>query len=373
MKKIFKRMILITASTVAALALATVVFMQQASFGKLPSGARLERIQRSPNFKNGTFQNLSPTPDLTEGVSYWAVLKEFFFAKKERVTPDHALPSTKTDLLHLGPKENVLVWFGHSSYFMQIDGKIILVDPVFSGAASPVSFTTKSFKGTDRYSVVDIPDIDYLFLSHDHWDHVDYETLKQLQPRIGKVICGLGVGAHLEHWGFDTAKIQEKDWYDSVEMEAGFQAWATPARHFSGRGFSRNKSLWLSYVLQTPSFKIYIGGDSGFGSHFEEIGKKYGPFDLAILENGQYDKSWKYIHMMPNEVLQAAQDLKAERLFPVHSSKFALGNHSWDDPLKRITEYNKKIQLPLVTPIIGELVDLDNAEQAFIAWWEKAD
>ena len=275
----------------------------------------------------------------------------------------------KTDLLNLPIDRDILVWFGHSSYFMQIDGKRILVDPVFSGNASPIPRTTKSFNGTDVYGVEDLPEIDYLFISHDHYDHVDYETLVTLKDKTKKVICGLGVGSHFEHWGYDSSKINERDWGEQVALDKEFTVFVEPARHFSGRGFSSSNTLWASYVLQTPSMKIYIGGDSGYDTHYAAIGNKYGSIDLAILDNGQYDEAWKYIHNLPEEVLKAAQDLKAKRIFPVHSSKFALGSHDWDEPLKKITELNKWYNFPLVTPMIGEFVHLKDTTQKFKQWW----
>ena len=330
--------------------IATVIaFMQQAKFGRLPSGDRLEIIKKSANYKNGSFQNQSITPDLTEGASFFSIGKEFFFGDKKRRKPVDEIHSIKTNLLTLDIQEDVLVWFGHSSYFMQIDGKRILVDPVLSGSASPLSFTTKAFKGTDIYSTEDIPEIDYLFISHDHWDHLDYETIKKLQPKIKKIICSLGTGQHLEHWGFNSNSIIEKDWHQQIILDNGFVVNTVPSRHFSGRGFKRNQALWISYVLQTPTMKIFIGGDSGYDKHFAEIGKKFGPFDLAILENGQYNKSWKYIHMMPEEVLRVAKELNAQRLFPVHSSKFSLAIHDWDEPLSTITSLNKTVNISLIS------------------------
>ena len=271
----------------------------------------------------------------------------------------------------LKPEDDVLVWFGHSSYFIQIDGKKILVDPVFSGSISPIASLAKAFKGTDIYSVNDLPEIDYLFISHDHWDHLDFETIVNLKSKVKKVICGLGVGSHFEHWGYDANKIIEKDWNQQIDLSDGFTVFTTSARHFSGRGFKRNQSLWLSFVLKTPTQQIFIGGDSGYDTHFSEIGKKYGVFDLVILENGQYDKSWKYIHMMPNEVLQAAKDLNAKCLFPVHSSKFILANHPWDEPLEKITTLNEVQKVKLITPMIGEKVDLKDSLQIFTKWWKE--
>jgi L-ascorbate metabolism protein UlaG (beta-lactamase superfamily) len=354
---------------IGVLLITTLLYMQQDKFGKSPSGTRLERIKGSPNFKNGKFQNLSTTPTLAEGHNYFEVLYEAYFKNKPRHYPTDTIPSVKTDLLNLPINTDVLVWFGHSSYFLQIDGKRILVDPVFSGNASPIPGTVKSFKGTDIYTVADLPNIDYLFISHDHYDHVDYETLISLKDKTKKVICGLGVGSHFEHWGYDSGKIIERDWNEKVELDSGFTAFVEPARHFSGRGFSRNNTLWASYMLQTPSMKIYIGGDSGYDTHYAEIGTKHGSIDLAILDNGQYNEAWKYIHHLPEEVLKAAQDLKAKRIFPVHSSKFALGSHDWDEPLMKITELNKSYNIPLVTPIIGETVNLKDTPQQFKQWW----
>ena len=183
-RKIKKIMIFI-AIIIAILAISIFAFLQQPKFGRLPSGARLERIKKSPHFKNGEFVNESVTPMFVNEKGYWAIFKEMITAKNK---PDHRLPSIKTDLMHLDPKKDLLVWFGHASYFVQIDGKKILVDPVFSGSVSPLPFMTKAFEGTDRYTTDDIPEIDYLVITHDHWDHLDYETIMKLKPKIKKII-----------------------------------------------------------------------------------------------------------------------------------------------------------------------------------------
>lgn len=358
---------------IAALIAAVYFFMQQSKMGSVSTGERLEIIKRSPQFSNGKFQNQSHTPDLTEGASFFSVLKEFFFDKKPGRKPSLPLPSLKTDLLHLTKEENVLIWMGHSSYFMQVDGKTILVDPVLSGAASPISFTTKSFSGSDIYTTDDIPEIDFLFLTHDHWDHLDHSTIKKLKPKIKTIITGLGTGAHLERWGFNKEMIIEKDWNENASLRDGFSVTITPARHFSGRGFIRNRALWASFVLQTPTLKIYIGGDSGYDDHFTVIGNAHGPFDLAILECGQYDKSWKYIHMMPEEVVQAAQELGAKNLLAVHWGKFALGNHAWDDPAERVYKAAQDKNTTLLTPMIGEKVNINDDSQLFSPWWKTVN
>lgn len=355
---------------IAVVVTATLLYMQQDKFGKSPGGERLEKMKQSPNFKNGKFQNLSKTPTLAEGHSWFKVLYQAYIKNKPRQYPTYTIPSVKTDLLNLPADKDVLVWFGHSSYFIQIDGKRILVDPVFSGNASPVPGTAKSFKGTDVYTVADLPEIDYLFISHDHYDHLDYETIIALRDKTRKVICGLGVGSHFEHWGYDSSKIIEGDWNDKLELDTGFIAFMEPARHFSGRGFSKNNTLWASYLLQTPTMKIYIGGDSGYDTHYAAIGNKHNGIDLAVLDNGQFDEAWKYIHNLPHDVLQAAQDLKAKRILPVHSSKFALASHDWDTPLVKLTEINKSYKVPLLTPMIGEVVYLKDTNQTFTQWWQ---
>ncbi|HYH16079.1 MAG TPA: MBL fold metallo-hydrolase, partial [Flavisolibacter sp.] len=328
-------------------------YMQLPLFGRPASGERLARMQQSPHYKNGQFHNLNPTPPLTEGYSYTGVLKRFLFSRNAQGKPGASLPAQKQDLRKLSPSDNVLVWFGHSSYFLQLDGKKILVDPVLSGHASPVRFTTRSFTGSDVYTVDDLPPIDYLFLTHDHYDHLDHQTIVQLQPKVRQVITGLGVGAHLEYWGYQPSQIIEKDWFEEVPLDAGFLVHTMPARHFSGRTFKRNVTLWSSFVLITPTRRIYLGGDSGYDTHFKMIGDMYGPFDLVILENGQYDNAWKYIHMTPEETVQAAIDLKAKRLLPVHWSKFALANHAWNEPAIRVQREAQRRDMPLLQPMIG--------------------
>ncbi|RYD76005.1 MAG: MBL fold metallo-hydrolase, partial [Sphingobacteriales bacterium] len=263
-KKIIKKMLISLAILLAVLTIAVFIFMQQPQFGKLPSGERLERIKKSPNYRDGAFQNLHETPALTEGASYFGVLKEFLFNQNERKKPTANLPSVKTDLAKLPADSNFLIWFGHSSYYMQLDGKKFLVDPVFSGSASPLPGGTKAFMGTDIYKVEDFPAIDFLLITHDHWDHLDYKTIKALKSKTSKVVCALGVGEHLEYWGYDNKTIIEKDWYDSIDLAPGFKITLTPGRHFAGRTFKRNTSLWTSFVLKTPTQNIFLGGDSGY-------------------------------------------------------------------------------------------------------------
>lgn len=348
------------------------LYLLHPKFGAKPKGERLARIKASPNYRNGSFVNHSFTPTITEGHSMRKVMLDFLFRKSKRTKPQMPLPAVKTDLQQL-PAGDWLVWFGHSSYFIQTNGLKLLIDPVFSGNASPVPGTTRAFKGTNNYSAEDMPAIDYLLISHDHYDHLDYDTVRKLRGKVGKVICGLGVGAHLERWGYAPERIVELDWNTETELADGIKLFGLPARHFSGRSFKRDQTLWLSYLLQTPTRKIYLGGDSGYDSHFKEIGQRHGPIDLAILENGQYNEAWKAIHFLPGENLQAATELKAARIMPVHSSKFDLALHDWDEPLIEMARRNQQTGIPLITPRIGEPVDLNSKDQLFSEWWSEID
>lgn len=349
-----------------------ILVSQHHRYGKKPSGERLALIQKSPNYKNGKFENQSFTPELAEGYSFSKVFFDFLFKKVDRKTPSDIIPSVKTNLYELPVDQDVLVWFGHSSYYIQLEGKRFLIDPVFSGNASPIYGTTKAFKGTDIYSANDIPEIDYLLITHDHYDHLDYATIKQLQPKIKKVVCALGVGSHLEFWKFPKEIIIEKDWNEKIELDHNLTLYTTPSRHFSGRSIDRCNTLWTSFVLEANNFKMYLGGDSGYDTHYAEIGNKFGPFDIALLDNGQYNPAWKYIHNLPEDVIKAMKEIKSKRVFPVHNSKFPLSLHSWDEPLIKVTELNAASEnpIPLITPKIGEVVELRNEKQEFQQWWK---
>jgi L-ascorbate metabolism protein UlaG (beta-lactamase superfamily) len=336
--------------------------------GKLPAGKYLQQLQESPNYKEGSFQNLSPTPMKPEGVSYWKMMKEFF-KKHPETSPSVTIPVVKTDLKQLVSAEPYIVWFGHSSYLIRIADKTFLIDPVFSGNAAPVSFMVKAFTGSNAYKADDMPAIDYLILTHDHYDHLDFKTIRKLKNKVGHIYCSLGISSHLKHWGVAANKITELDWWQTEQIEAGIQLTAAPARHFSGRGIKRAQTLWSSFILKTATHNLYLGGDSGYDTHFATIGEKYGPFDLAILESGQYNAMWPLIHMMPEETVQAAVDLKAKALMPVHWGKFKLGMHPWDEPIKRVVARAKELNVVVKTPKIGEPLVI-NGSFSGTNWWE---
>ena len=337
--------------------------------GKLPSGKHLQQLQKSPNYKNGAFQNLSPTPMKPEGITYWKMMRQFI-KKHPDTLPVDKLPYIKTDLNKLNSDEPVITWFGHSSYLLRIVNKNFLIDPVFSGNAAPLSMMVKAFPGSNEYTADDMPEIDYLILTHDHYDHLDFKTIRKLKKKVKKIYCSAGISSHLIYWGINKEIITEMDWWQTEVLDNNTTLTAAPARHFSGRAIKRGQTLWSSFILTSPGIKIYLGGDSGYDSHFKEIGEKFGPFDLAILECGQYNTMWPLIHMMPEETVQAAIDLKTKQLLPVHWGKFRLSMHPWNEPVKRVLAKAKEINMPVLTPRIGEPV-LFLSKSSSKAWWES--
>lgn len=352
----------------ACLSFGIFAFLRQPSFGEPPSGARLERMRQSPHYADGRFHNLVPTPQLTEGNTTAGVLLNFLFRSPERTRPARPLPSIKTDLRNLNTPDDVLVWFGHSSFFLRLDGKNVLIDPVFSAQASPLPFSNRAFEGTNVYAPEDLPPIDLLIISHDHWDHLDYRTVLDLEPK--RIVCPLGVGAHLERFGLDAERIVEADWFESLEPVPGLRVHMLPARHFSGRDFRRDRTLWAGCALESRDRRIFYSGDSGYGPHFAEIAARLGGFDLTLLDSGQYNPAWKHMHMTPEEAAQAARDLRAKALLPAHVGKFCISSHPWDEPFIRSASAAESRDYRLLTPVIGELVRLDDREQRFSHWWE---
>ncbi|MCX8490857.1 MAG: MBL fold metallo-hydrolase [Cyclobacteriaceae bacterium] len=344
-------------------------FMQTAVFGARSSGKRLQEVKASANYKNKAFQNINLTPLQSENFSFAKTLWRFFNSPSNTI-PSSPLPFVRTDLKKLDAQSAQLVWFGHSSYFIRIDGKNILVDPIFSGHASPVFFFTTNFEGSNNYKIDDFPELDVVLITHDHYDHLDHKTIIELQSKTKLFCTSLGVGAHLERWGIPNEKIIEFDWWESKQVATSIELTAAPAWHFSGRDFALSKSLWSSFILKTTDYKIYLGGDSGYDTHFKTIGEQFGPFDLALLECGQYNENWPYIHMMPEQTILASIDLQAKVLFPIHWGKFKLSLHSWKEPIERATIAAEQKQVRLTTPLIGEPISIGNHYPS-VKWWEN--
>ena len=365
-----KRLIISVVAIMLIASAASLPFVLNAGFGQAPQGAEKSLIERSPNYRDGEFQNTLPTPGFSSDKNMVVALWEFLTVKRENARPQQPLPLVPTDLASLPLETDTMIWLGHSSWYLQLSGKRILIDPVFSSYAAPFAFLNKAFDGNYPWQAANMPEIDLLIISHDHYDHLDYATIKGLMPKIKRAVVPLGVGSHLRYWGMKDEVVTEADWQQSVAISDALSVHVLPARHFSGRGLKRNQTLWAGFMFVTPPQDIYYSGDSGYGPHFKAIGEQFGKVDIAILEDGQYDQDWRYIHMMPEQTAQAAVDLNAQRVLPGHAGRFVLAKHTWDDPYKRLAQASKDKAYRLLTPMQGEPVWPADATQTFRAWWE---
>ncbi len=360
------------ALVLVVIAVGVAAFLQHPKFGELPAGAQLAAIQSSPNYVDNEFRNQIDTPLFTEDQSFLSVVLGNLRTPDPNVQlqPAGSIPVVEVDFHSLDVNQDCVIWLGHSSYYIQLAGKRILLDPVFSRFASPLPFINRAYAGTSPYTVDDMPPIDVLLISHDHWDHLDYPTLLALKSRVQQVVVGLGMGSYFRGWGYDADNIIEGDWDQSFELSPALTVHVIPARHYSGRALKRNQTLWVGFVLESPQRRLLFSGDSGYGPHFAAIGKRFDGFDLVALDQGQYDPRWAYIHMTPEQAAQAAQELGAAALLPAHVGRFTLARHAWDDPFQRIAKASKGKGYRLLTPKIGETVRLTDGEpQSFEAWW----
>ena len=303
-----------------------------------------ERIQASPNYRDGRFQNQEPTPQFTGKGKRGDGLRVTGDGLQEGRVPKKAIEAYKTDLKALPTDSDWVVWFGHSSYLFCLGGKRFLVDPVLK-PEFPASLMLRPFPGTDIYRPDDLPEIDVLIITHEHWDHMDYATLRDLRTRVRHVVCPLGIADYLRYWHYPDDQITEMDWYDNSQFLAHkghdyftihnsqLSITCLPTRHFSNRLLGRaNQTLWASFMIEYAGRKVYIGGDGGYDKRFKAIREQFGQVDLAFLENGQYNERWRYIHTMPEGLEQAIRDLEPKQVFTVHHDKYALAMHPWNEP-----------------------------------------
>ena len=325
-----------------------------------------ERIQASPNYRDGMFQNQEPTPQFTGAVndrdknSPWRTLWRFLTHRDTLRVPQAPLPAVKTDLKSLPTDSDWLVWFGHSSYLFCLNGKRYLVDPVLK-PEWPATLMMKPFAGTDIYRPDDLPDIDVLIITHEHWDHMEYATLRDIRNRVKQVICPLGIADYLRYWDYKDEQIMEMDWYDKVQSDnvqcTKEEITCLPSRHFSNRLLGkRNQTLWASFMVEAGGRKVYIGGDGGYDKRFAQIHERFGAVDLALLENGQYNANWKYIHTTPEDLEKVILDLQAKQVFTVHHNKFALSVHPWSEPSTVAHNIATKHSIRLLDAPIGTVV-----------------
>ena len=324
MRKAMKTLLIILA-VVAVVAITAILVLRHPAFGRRMSAERKARIEASPNYRDGMFQNEEPTPQFSRSMP--AMLWDFITNPPKDRTPKEPLPAVKTDLKNLPTDRDWLVWFGHSSYLFCLNGKRYLVDPLLK-MEFPASVMMKPFAGTDIYTPDDMPDIDVLIITHEHWDHLDYATLRDLRPKVHRVVCPLGVGEYLEYWKYEKSIISELDWYEKVNGIT-----CLPTRHFSNRLLGgRNQTLWAAFLVEDGGRKVYVGGDGGYDGRFGRVREQFGQVDLALLENGQYNNDWPLIHSTPEGLEGAIRDLNAKAVFTVHHDKFALAKHPWYEP-----------------------------------------
>lgn len=375
--KAAKRVLLGLAALIVSAAVGAGAWLQSPLFGAHPEGDRLARLSASPHFvtAEGVFRNLEATPIVVgEQDGRITGFVKYLLDSPPRVRPDAALPAVKTDLRALPPGDDLVIWLGHSSYYVQLGGRRILIDPVLSDHAAPVSLSTRAFDGTTPYTLADLPSIDLLLITHDHWDHLDHATLTAIESRVAAVVTGLGVGAHLQRWGYPAGKLHERDWFGRVEPSPGLTVHVLPARHYSGRTLERNRTLWVGFALEHGGRRLLFSGDTGFGAHFTAIAKHLpGGFDLVALDMGQYDARWPLIHMTPEQAADAAEVLGAKALLPAHVGRFSIARHAWDEPFERIVAASTGRPLALATPIIGEPLRLDDSQRIRGPWWRGVE
>jgi L-ascorbate metabolism protein UlaG (beta-lactamase superfamily) len=335
-----------------------------AIFWWLPDKVSIDKIIKSPNYKKWKFINLVPTQVMTKNENSNFPLFSLLFP------PKHKNPSKEILNLKLDNKNiinNSFSWLWHSTILMKIDNKNIIIDPVFN-RASPIFLWWKPFKYKNEINLNDLPGINIVLISHDHYDHLDYKTIKELWNNVEKYIVPLWVKAHLQKWWIIDEKIEEIDWYESESIN-WINFTLTPSRHFSGRNFNnRFSTLWWGWIIKWEDLNIYFSWDSWYFDEFKKIWEKYWPFDLAFIENWAYNKSWSQIHMTPEESVQAGIDLKAKLLFPIHWGKFDLSSHNWNEPIKRFSKEAKNKNIPIVTPAIWDIFSKSNFNN--LEWWE---
>ncbi|QKE73849.1 MBL fold metallo-hydrolase [Arthrobacter citreus] len=341
-------------------------------FGKRYSKEQMETFQTLDHYEKGKFINQVPTSMSMDFKTNISMIRDFAKKSPNR-KPKDGIPMEKIDAtaFYSKNKDAKITWFGHSALLIEIEGKTILVDPMFGNAPTPFpQFGGKRYSGGLPIEISELPKIDAVILSHDHYDHLDYGTIKKIKQKVNRFIVPLGVGSHLVSWGVPKENISEHNWWEEFKFEHLTLA-CTPARHFSGRSLTdRNSTLWCSWVIIGEKTKIYFSGDSGYAPHFKEIGEKYGPFDLALMECGQYDKRWSAIHMLPEETVKAFIDVKGEVLVPIHFGAFTLAFHDWNDPIERAVKAAKENGVKYSTPKIGETINLSTGEFPNSIWWK---
>ncbi len=340
------------------LAIGVVTSKLHPAFGQKAKGAELEQLEKSKNYQDGRFRNAEKIQmSTTENRLPGAMFYDYLFKSRGVRRPQSPLKTVKIDQeAYKEVQSNVALisWLGHSTILMKLEDTTIITDPILSNRASPFKHIgPKKFDYENEINVEDLPKIDAVVISHDHYDHLDYQTIQKLAKRVEMFFVPLGVKAHLVKWGVSEEKIKSMDWEEEVQFK-DLKLTALPARHFSGRSFDDGgKSLWASWAIRSESISTYFSGDTGYFEGFKDIGQNHGPFDIAFMECGAYSEHWAQVHMHPIQTAQATKDLKADTLLPIHNSKFNLALHAWDEPLNLIKEIAEKEGIKMISPPIG--------------------
>lgn len=337
------------------------------AFGSRAEGARLERMQRSPQYADGQFFNALPERQIG---SFFAVLQKWLLSDKAHREPLEPLPIvTRAGAEFVPPVPDLrITWLGHSTLLVEIEGRRILTDPVWGKYASPGRLF-----GVERFyapplPLDELPVVDAVVLSHDHYDHLNEETIRALATRIPRFIAPLGLGAHLEYWGVPAENITELDWWERTSVE-GLEVVSTPARHFSGRSLTdRNATLWSSWAFIGAERRVYFSGDTGMFPGFEEIGQRLGPFDMTMMETGAYNAAWADIHMGPEQAVRAHQMVRGRLMLPIHWGTFNLAFHGWTEPVERVLTAAEHAGVTVALPRPGESIAPD-APRPDQRWW----
>lgn len=352
---------------ILVLAVALFLMLWPALGGSASSGDKEEYAKRAENYVDGVFYNEEEYKVMNpSGVEDTHVIST------KDTKPESVLPTAEPEWDSKPALDEISVtWLGHSTLLIQMHGLNILVDPIFSDITSPVSFVGAKRFSPMEFEIEDLPQIDIVLFSHDHYDHLDYETVQKLDSKVESYVVPLGVENHLERWKVDSSKIQNMAWWEEIEVD-GLTIGCAPARHGSGRGLSDQfTTLWASWILKDEYHQVYESGDTGYGGHFEEIHDKYGDFDLVLMDGAQFDMQWPDVHMFPEQSIEAVKTLGAKTAMPIHWGAFALANHAWDDPPERFVTAGEAEGLQVITPMIGETMELENATDYMERWWRN--
>jgi L-ascorbate metabolism protein UlaG (beta-lactamase superfamily) len=335
--------------------------------GVKAEGKRLHRMTASPQWDGRAFANRLNQVDS----SLWQILKKGMEENTSIEQPEEPLPVVKrsgSEFLELPPSGLRVTWLGHSTMLVEIDGVRVLIDPIWGTHASPWSSIGPARFYSPPLPLDELPEVDVIIISHDHYDHLDFETVSRLKDEPVRWIVPLGVGAHLAHWGVSNTRIDELDWWEHTTVK-GVTLTATPARHFSGRWVDRFLStLWAGWAMRGPEHAVFYSGDTGFHPEFKEIGERLGPFDLTMMESGAYSSTWTDVHLGPEQAVIAHKMVGGEVMLPVHWGLFDLAFHGWSDPIERVLAAAERLDVTVVTPRPGASVELSDV-YTVDRWW----